>query len=74
MKVFRYERGHVAGKTITVAELRDLLSSYPPEMPVFAEWEGVHGYVDPEMVATENLNKGMVEDDCDCLIIDVGRY
>jgi hypothetical protein len=40
MKTFRFPLGHEEGKTMTVAELKGILSMYPDKMPVptgFAE-------------------------------------
>lgn len=45
MKTFRYKLGHVAGETMTVAELRAKLAEYPDDMPVFGVWEGCEGYI-----------------------------
>jgi hypothetical protein len=74
MKTFRYELGHVAGATMTVAELRDLLATYPDDMPVFATWEGVLAYVAPSSVSVAQVSKGMEADACDGLVIDVNGY
>jgi hypothetical protein len=69
MKTFRYERGHEAGKTMTVAELRAKLAEYPDDMPVLAEWEGVRAYVEPECFEVQTVSKGHAEDACECLVI-----
>ena len=74
MKTFRYALGHVAGQTMTVAELRELLAKYPDEMPVFAEWEGVRAYIEPDIFAVERVSKGMEADACDCLVLNVNYY
>lgn len=74
MKTFRYALGHVAGATMTVAELRELLTKYPDDMPVFAEWEGCHAYIEPEMFSVESAAKGFEADRCDCLVVDVNRF
>lgn len=74
MKVFRYKKGHVAGKTMTVGELRALLATHPDDMPVFAEWESCHAYAEPEMFSVKSVHKGMVADACDCLVVDVSSY
>ena len=74
MKTFRYPLGHEAGKTMTVADLKNKLAEYPDDMPVFGEWEGVHGYVIPENFSIENTSKGHPDESCDCLIIDVEDY
>ena len=74
MKTFRYPAGHVAGATMTVAELRSRLSDYPDEMPVFGTWETVNGYIRPENFSVETVSKGYVADACSCLLIDVEQY
>jgi hypothetical protein len=74
MKIFRYKLGHAAGETMTVAELRELLTKHPDDMPVFAEWEGVYAYVEPEFFRVEMVSKGMNADECECLVIDVNTY
>ena len=74
MKTFRYELGHVAGNTMTVKELRDALAEFPDDMPVMAEWEGCHAYIEGSNFAVEKVGKGCAADDCDGLLIDVNRY
>lgn len=74
MKTFRYPLGHEAGKTMTVAELRAVLESYPDDMPVLAEWEGVQAYIKPDAFSVEPVSKGHKDDECRCLVIDVNRY
>lgn len=74
MKTFRYELGHEAGKTMTVAELKKKLDGYPDDMPVFGTWEGVRGYVVPKNFSVEKVSKGHPDDRCDCLLIDVEGY
>ena len=74
MKTFRYKLGHVAGHTLTVAELRELLERYPDDMPVLAEWEGTFPFIHPDNFRVEAHNKGTETDTCDCLIIDVNGY
>ena len=74
MKTFRYPMGHFAGETITVSELRDELAKFPPDMPVMAQWEGCHAYIDPSSFGVEKISKGFAEDECDCLVINVDTY
>jgi hypothetical protein len=74
MKNFRYAKGHSAGSTMTVKELKEKLSEYPDSMPVFCQWEGVYAWVDPENFSAEEYHKGMLEDKEICLIIDVDQY
>ena len=71
MKSFRYGLGHLAGKTVTVKELKDELDKYPDDMPVMAEWEAVTACIDPEEFSIQSISKGMEEDREDCLVIDV---
>ena len=71
MKTFRRLDGTVAGKTMTVSELRTLLYKYSDDMPVFAEWEGYEAYVEPEMFRLQIVRKGMSKDACLCLVVDV---
>lgn len=73
MKEFRRQNGRVAGKTMTVAELRAKLESYPADMPVFACWEGVNAYVEPDSFEVEKVSKGDFEG-CDSICIDVNTY
>ena len=74
MKTFRYEKGHVAGETLTVQELKDKLDEYPGHMPVMCTWEGVTAYVEPEAFDIEVISKGMKEDEEFCLVINVNGY
>lgn len=74
MKTFRYPKGHTAGMTMTVRELKMKLEEYPEYMPVFGTWEGVRGYVEPDNFSVETVSKGHGDDRCDCLLIDVGLY
>lgn len=74
MKIFRYPAGHKAGQTMTVGELKMRLSEYPDNMPVIAEWEGCHAYIEPEMFEVMSVCKGFKEDQCDGLVIDVNLY
>ena len=74
MKVFRYPRGHDAGKTVTVKELRDFLENYPYDRPVIASWEGVWAYVDTTKCVVEEVTKGHGDDACDCLVFDVNTH
>lgn len=74
MKLFRYPLGHEAGQTVTVKELIVKLKEYPEDMPVMAEWEGVVAYIKPENFSFSLVDKGLSEDKCWCLVIDVERY
>ena len=73
MKQFRYEMGHVAKETMTVRELREILSAYPDDMPVFGEWEGVYGDIRPDWFSVEGCGYGFAEDQCDVLLINVDQ-
>lgn len=74
MKEFRWAAGHKAGQTMTVSELRDKLAKFPNDMPVFAIWESVSGYIEPQNFSVKIIHKGNKEDACECLTIDVGQY
>lgn len=75
MKTFRYELGHVAGQTMTVAELREKLNEFPQDMPVFGLWETCAGYIRPDSFLVEKgYTKGHPDDAEDCLFIDVEAY
>ena len=74
MKTFRYERGHVAGSTMTVKELRLALSEFPDDMPVMAEWEGCHAYIERDKLVVATVGKGCAADECEALVIDVNGY
>jgi hypothetical protein len=74
VKTFHYQLGHVAGETMTVAELRAKLSEYPDDMPVFGYWEGCCGYVRPNRFTVEPQDKGDSKEECACLLIDVEEY
>ena len=74
MKVFHRSQGHKAGETMTVAELRAKLATYPDEMPVFGTWESVCGYITDASFVVEAIHKGTESESCDCLLIDVEGY
>lgn len=74
MKTFHYKDGRKAGSTMTVSELREALEKYPDDMPVFAEWEGVLGYVREEFFNIETTYKGDEAEACQCLVIWVEKY
>ena len=74
MKTFRFPAGHKAGQTMTVGELKNKLEAYPEDMPVLAEWEGCHAYIEPEMFEVMSVSKGHKEDECAGLVIDVNLY
>jgi hypothetical protein len=72
MKTYRIDRK--VRRTMTVGELKKKLDEYPDEMPVFGEWEGVHGIINPDGFETEWPTWWHEEDQCDCLRIDVEDY
>lgn len=74
MKTFRYPLGHEAHKTMTVSELRAKLAEYPDDLPVFAEWEGVHGTMEPRDFSIERHSAGRPDEECDALVINVNEY
>lgn len=74
MKTFHHTLGHVAGQTMTVAEIRKALEAYPDDMPVFCAWEGVYAYINPEGFAVNDVDKGMKSERVQCLVIDVEDY
>ena len=74
MKTFHHGLGHEAGSTMTVAELKAALEEYPDDMPVFAEWEGVNGYIKKDNFSIENVHKGDKSEECRCLVIWVEAY
>lgn len=75
MKTFSSSAGFkVLGETMTVKELREKLSEYPDDMPVFGEWEGCYGFIIPQNFSTVRTGKGYADDICDCLLIDVNDY
>lgn len=74
MKKFRYQLGHLACTTMTVAELKTALAKYPDTMPVLAEWEGVHAPIEPENLQLKEFHCGDTRDMEQCLIIDVNDY
>ena len=72
MKTFRYSKGNLSGRTMTVMEMKELLSRYPDDMPVMALWEGCNAFI--ESVEVDSVCKGLEEDRADCLVFDVGEY
>jgi len=76
MKEFNSKGGSLAGRTMTVSELKAKLDNYPDDMPVIATWEGVHAYIDDfcEEFEIGKVHKGDKSQECDCLIIDVESY
>lgn len=74
MRQFKNKIGNIAGETCTVAELREILSQYPDDIPVFAQWEGCNGYVTNDSVSITMVHKGDKLDSCECLVIDVNNY
>lgn len=74
MKEFRYEKGHLAGRTLTVKELIEKLHEYDDDLPVMATWESVNAYIDPDNFELKTVSKGHDEDECVCLVIDVEEH
>ena len=70
MRKFYTPAGTIANSTLTVGELRELLAQLPANMPVFAEWEGVHAYI--AGAQDRIINKGIVM--VQALILDAGEY
>ena len=60
--------------TMTVRELREKLSEYPDEMPVFGTWEGVNGYITANCFEVEMSHKGCASEAVESLLIDVESY
>ena len=57
-------------QTMTVAELRDALAAFDPELPVFCTWEGVDAPVEAANFYVEPLSWS----DSSALLIDVESY
>jgi hypothetical protein len=74
LKTFKYQAGHDTPPTMTVSELREKLNEYPQDMPVFATWEGVWAYIQPEAFVVEKVHKGGPDLPVDCVVIDVEQY
>ena len=53
---------------MTVQELKTLLSQYPDDMKVIAEWELVQVDLDSSFIGVQNFKDG------DALVIDVNQY
>ena len=53
---------------MTVQELKTLLSQYPDDMKVIAEWELVQVDLDSSFIGVQNFKDG------DALVIDVNKY
>lgn len=60
-------------KTMTISDLKKKLDEFPDDLPVFATWEGVYAYIEPENFSVEKLSKCRNEE-CNCLVIDVEQY
>jgi len=60
------------GSTMTVKELREKLSQYSDELPVFAEWETCKAYIEPSSFALEEVRKN--NESFPALVIDVNSY
>jgi hypothetical protein len=74
MKTFRYKKGHSAGSTMTVSELKEKLSGHPDSMPVMCTWEGVNAFVSPDEFEVKVVNKGFDDDAELCVVINVEGY
>ena len=61
-------------KTMTVKDLISALEAYPDEMPVYAEWEGVHAYLAACNFTVSTAIKFPGGKLVPSLIIDVGEY
>ncbi len=60
---------------MTVGELQNFLDAYPKDMPVMATWEGVAAMIEPQNFLVESgFHKGLEDEACDCLLIDVEGY
>ena len=59
---------------MTVGELRTALETYPDDMPVMAEWEGCHAYMESSNLYVRFIDKGHTNDRCHTLVIDVNKY
>lgn len=75
MHKFRYQLGHTAFETATVAELVEALQKFPPDMPVLATWEGV---VVPfksmsQLEMAKDFHMGQEDDKRDVLMLDVDK-
>ncbi len=74
MKEFYYQDGRVSGRTLTVGELIETLSKHPLDIPVFAEWEGVYGYMQDSCIDEILKSEWNKEGAIDCLVFDVNEY
>ena len=74
MKTLRFKGGKPAGETMTVGELQAALTAYPPDMPVFAEWEGVLAFIHTKNMGIEVAQAGHPDDADLALVIDVNEY
>jgi hypothetical protein len=62
------------GSTLTVEELRNILSQYPNDMPVLATWEGLHICLHPNSFeATDDISM-LPENGGKVLVVDVDNY
>ncbi len=71
MKEFYHPDGRVSGRTLTAGELIKVLSTHPPETPVFAEWEGVYGYMEDSYIDVTPGSKWNKDGVISCLVFDV---
>jgi len=59
MKDYYYQGGEFKmGSTMTVSELIEVLKKYPDDLPVFGEWEGVLGFIEPYCFEVAETDKG----------------
>lgn len=68
MKTVYAKDGYPIGKTLTVAELREIIDAYPDDLPVFATWEGVD-----IMLSSERITRGITHPSIDSVILDVNE-
>lgn len=60
--------------TMTVGELKAELNKYADDMPIFAEWEGVHALVEASNFEIVNEHTDESGAPIAALIIDVNYY
>ena len=68
MKTIYAKDGYPIGETLTVAELRELIDTYPDDLPVFATWEGID-----VMLSSERIARGTTHPSIDSVILDVNE-
>lgn len=70
MKVFKNYTGQIYDSTLTVAEMMEKLSHYPPDLPVMAEWDGINTCFDFDGFEVKFVTYGDSKN-FECLVIDV---